>query len=78
MMARRSAKRKYHPGFESLEVKQFLAAGLLVGGAEALVRATTFAVSTPECRGIRLCGTGKGIVIITQCVSCPPIRYTGR
>jgi hypothetical protein len=72
-----SAKRKYRPGLEGLEVKQSLSAGLSIGGAEAFVQATPLAASGAEVARILPCGTGKSIIIITQCEVSPSISHTG-
>jgi hypothetical protein len=75
----RSAKRKFRLGFEDLEVKQSPSAGLLAGGAEAaLVPATPLTASGAEVTriSIPICGTGKGIVIITHCEVGPPTGHT--
>ena len=73
----RSAKRKYL-GFEGLEVKQSPSAGLLAGGAEALVPATPLTASGAEVDRIPIpmCGTGKSIIIITQCEAGLPTDHT--
>jgi hypothetical protein len=76
MMARSPAKRKYHPDFEGLELKQSPSAGLSVVGAEALARATPAAVSGAEVTHMHTCGTGKGIVIITQGEAVSLARHT--
>ena len=77
-MRHNSGKRKYRPSLEGLEARRFLSGGLLAGGAGAVVRATSFAASGAECAGIHPDGTGKGIVIITQCEIGSTIRDTGR
>ena len=68
MISRQSAKRKYRPGFEGLERKLYLSAGLQAGvaGPPALVQATALTPPGPGPAGILPCGPGKGIVIITS------------
>ncbi len=66
IMTRRSMKRKYHPGFETLERKQLLSASMPTCGAVALVQTTAPASIQPAQEHIRPCGTGKGIIIITS------------
>ena len=65
-MTRRSMKRKYHPGFESLERKQLLSAAVPTYGAVAPAQATAAVSIQPAQEHIRPCGTGKGIIIITS------------
>ena len=66
MFARNSINRKHRPWFEHLECKQLLSAGLLSGGAQALVQATTPVSSQAWHEGVIPNGTGKGIIIITS------------
>ncbi len=66
MFTRNSAKRKYRPAVEALELKQLLSAGL----ATAVVQSAPPVVSvvTQEAPHfiVNPDGTGKGIVIITS------------
>jgi hypothetical protein len=65
-MTRHSMKRKYRPGFESLECKQLLSAAVATYGAVALVKTSAPAWIQRAQEHIRPCGTGKGIIIITS------------
>ncbi len=65
-MSRNSEKRKYRPGFEALERKQLLSAAIPAGVLAPVVQPTAPVVSHPGPGVIRVCGTGKGIVIITS------------
>jgi hypothetical protein len=66
MIARSSAKRKYRPRFESLERKQLLSAGIPAGGVVPVAPVAALVALRPQTGDIRLCGTGKGIIIITS------------
>jgi hypothetical protein len=59
-------KRKYRPGFESLEQKQLLSAVVPFHGVVAPAQATATVSIRLAHEHIRPCGTGKGIIIITS------------
>jgi len=65
MIPRSSIQRKYRPGFEALERKQLLSAGLPTYGAAVVVQAT--APASPQAQvHVSPCGTGKSIIIVTS------------
>ncbi len=66
MIPRNSTQRKYRPGFEALECKQLLSAGLPSYGAAVLVQATPPASSQVQQVQVSPDGTGKSIRIITS------------
>jgi hypothetical protein len=66
MITRHSEKQKYRPGFEGLERRLFLSAGLQASVAHTLVPVQALVVPNPESGGPLPCGTGKGIIIITS------------
>ena len=66
IMTRHSKKRKYHPGFESLERSSSCRPPCRPTGRSALVQATAPVSIQPAQEHIRPCGTGKGIIIITS------------
>jgi hypothetical protein len=65
-MTRDSRKRQYRPGFEGLERKQLLSAGVPTYGEVAHVQVTALSWVQPAQEQVRTCGTGKGIIIITS------------
>ena len=71
-----SAKRRYRPGLEGLEVRRLRSAGLSFVGPEALARPIPSAASGAQFAQLRTCGTGKGIVIITQGETGSQARHT--
>ncbi len=66
IMSRRSEKREYRPGFEGLERKQLMSAGLPTYAAAVLVQATAPVSSQAVQMPVSLCGTGKSIRIVTS------------
>jgi hypothetical protein len=66
MIPRNSTKRKFRPGFDSLESKQLQSAGLLSHGVQALVQTAAPAASHMQRPVVTPDGTGKGIYIITH------------
>jgi hypothetical protein len=65
-MPRNSINRKYRPGFENLESKQLLSAGLLAHGVQPVMQTSTPVSSQAEHQGMSPDGTGTGLVIITS------------